>query len=155
MPRIRTLSLLMLVLATAWATLTPLRTHAAETAGKVSRVSGTSQVARGGTATDIKVGDALEVGQVVSTGADARLELSMIDGATLTLGPSTVLEIESHLFDGQGKGNGALKLLRGALQAVSGQLAHLSNKPFTVAGPVATIGIRGTTDLPPLERSKS
>ena len=128
-----------------WAGIAPSSADAAGVAGKVTRLAGTGQVSRGGTAAGLKVGDEVEVGNVVSTAVESRLELTMIDGATITLGERAELEIEDYLFDGQGKGNGVLNLLKGALQAVSGQLTQMSGKPFKVSGPVATIGIRGTT----------
>ena len=142
----RCLSTFLLLTAIAWTGLITVDTeaHGAEPAGKVTRLAGAAEVSSKGATTALKVGDAVAIGNVLSTAMDSRLELTMVDGATITLGPAAVLEIEDYLFD-SGKGNGILRLAKGALQAVSGQLVQLTDKPFKVTGPIATIGIRGTT----------
>ena len=136
---------LLAAFALGWIGILPLPADAAETAGKVTRLAGTAQISRAGAITGLTEGDTVEIGNVVSTAADSRVELTMIDDAVITLGPGGELVIEDYLFDGQSKGNGVIGLLKGALQAVSGQLTHLTDKPFKIASPVATIGIRGTT----------
>jgi hypothetical protein len=138
-------SLLLGVFALGWLGIRPSPARAAGTAGSVTRLTGAGQVSRGSAVAGLDVGAAIETGDVVSTAAGSRLELTMVDGAVITLGERAELAIEDYLFDGQGKGNGVLNLLRGALQAASGGLTRLAGKPFKVTSPIATIGIRGTT----------
>jgi hypothetical protein len=86
------------------------------------------------------------VGEILSTGSDARLEIRMHDDAIFTLAAGTSFIIVDFTF-----GNAAnqprtlLRLMEGAFLAVSGAIAVAENGNMTVQTSVATIGIRGTT----------
>jgi hypothetical protein len=83
------------------------------------------------------------VGDVISTGTDARIEVRMIDDGVITLGERTVFVIIDYVFKGS-LGNAALRLLSGAVEAVTGGIGKLENRPFMVSTELATVGIRGT-----------
>ncbi len=117
-----------------------------QVAGTVSRLKGDGFVERKARKWALSVGMEVHLGDEVSTGDDSRLEITMVDGAALTLGDAAVLEIEDYLFnDRQSSGNGLLNILQGVFQVASGQIASLSGDTLVVNTPVATIGIRGTT----------
>ena len=90
------------------------------------------------------VGDDVLVGDVISTGKGARLEMAMLDDAVMTLGEKTVFVVVDYIVGGA-KPNGAMRLLQGAFSAASGTLMQVADAKFTVSTETATIGIRGTT----------
>ena len=86
--------------------------------------------------------DELFVGDLIATGAGARVQFRLDDGETVTLHESTELRIEAFEFDAEsGEGESRKTLVEGGLRAVSGALGRHTE----VETPVATIGIRGTT----------
>lgn len=118
---------------------------AADPAGQVTRIKGEASVASAAERHALAQGGAVFAGDTVTTGEDARLELTMIDGTKVTLGDDSELRIDDYVYSPHGKtGNGALTLTHGVFRAVTGALAKLAGEPFQVATPVASIGIRGT-----------
>lgn len=118
---------------------------AADTAGHVTRIKGEATAANAGQRRALEQGAAVLVGDLVTTGQPARLELTMIDGGKVTLGDDSELRIDAYVYDPKAKaGGGALALTRGVFRATTGGLGKLAGEPFRVETPVATIGIRGT-----------
>lgn len=113
--------------------------------GHVSRVQGTSFIARGQQLRDVVVGAPVLRGESIRTGPKARVELTMLDETRLTLGADTVFDLERYDL-GRQRGEGAVlvRLTKGAFRAVTGKLDALRGGPFEVSTPLATIGIRGT-----------
>lgn len=89
-------------------------------------------------------GDPILLGDVISTGDETRLQLTMKDGAEVTLGEQTIFVVQEYLVAQDG-GNAVMRLLQGAFVATSGSLMKQANAEFTIETEVATIGIRGTT----------
>ena len=119
--------------------------RAADPAGHVTRVKGEASVASTSDRHALAHGAAVFAGDTVTTGKDARLELTMIDGTKVTLGDDSELRIDDYVYSPRGKtGRGALVLAHGVFRAVTGALAQLAGEPFRVTTPVASIGIRGT-----------
>lgn len=119
--------------------------RAADPAGHVTRVRGEASVASASDRRALAQGAAVFAGDTVTTGKDARLELTMIDGAKVTLGDDSELRIDDYVYSRRGRtGRAALMLAHGVFRAVTGALATLAGEPFRVATPVASIGIRGT-----------
>lgn len=116
--------------------------QAAEPAGQVARL-------RGETSSDgrpLVVGSPITVGEVLSTGPQARLEVDFIDETRLTLGENASLTVDSFVYDpAAARGDVLLRLKQGAALLVTGLVGKLPQRPFKVISPVATIGIRGTT----------
>jgi len=83
------------------------------------------------------------VGDVLSTGKSARLEVTMVDGTVLTLGEKAVLVVSEYVMDAAP--NAALRLLQGAFSAATGKITQTADASFLVKTEVATIGVRGTT----------
>lgn len=115
-----------------------------EVAGTVARLQGSALAIQDATPRILKVGAKILVGDVVSTGANSRLELKMIDDGIFTLGARTNFVVMEYAMQENRQG-AAVRLLEGAIGAVSGQIASLDNKNFRLETETATIGIRGTT----------
>lgn len=89
-------------------------------------------------------GDPILLGDVISTSAGARLQLSMTDGGELTLGEGTIFVVQEYIMS-QGGNNAVMRLLQGAFVATSGAIMQQADASFVVETELATIGIRGTT----------
>lgn len=119
---------------------------AAETpAGSVKSVSGQAVVWRGGAAHALKNGERIFEHDVLVTGKNGSLGVVLRDNATLSLGPSSRLTVSKFLFAPE-KGALAqvLRLSRGSMAAVSGEIVKLNPAAAKVETPLYTIGIRGT-----------
>ncbi|GAB6051520.1 hypothetical protein JCM17960_03400 [Magnetospira thiophila] len=136
--RLALAGLLMVVTAsTAWAA------QPGEPVGRVVRIQGTAVALLDAVPRPLTVGADVRLGEVLSTGPDARLEVEIQDGSTLFLGEQASLNLE--FFDEPATGGEmVMRLLTGAFSAVSGRIAQAGGR-MEVHTPVATIGIRGTT----------
>jgi hypothetical protein len=112
-------------------------------AGKVARQKGTVMAIQDAQVRILKEGDDVFIGDILSTGADAGLEVTMIDNGSFTLGARTSFVVIDYTF-GQGNNNAVMELLSGAMDGVSGGIAHANPKGMEVVTRTATIGIRGT-----------
>lgn len=122
-------------------------------AGSVKNISGAATVARSGAApTALKRGDRIFEKDVLVTGKDASLGLILRDDTTLALGPGSRLVVERFLFE-PAKGNLAqvLRITRGSMATVSGEIVKLNPNVARVETPLYSIGIRGTHFLLNLE----
>ena len=122
-------------------------------AGSVKNISGPATVARGGAAPmALKRGDRIFEKDVLVTGKDASLGLILRDDTTLALGPGSRLVVERFLFE-PAKGNLAqvLRITRGSMATVSGEIVKLNPNVARVETPLYSIGIRGTHFLLNLE----
>ena len=114
-----------------------------QVAGTVVRLKGLAVAMQDAMPRVLAVGSQVLVGDVISTGKGARLEVRMLDDSVLTLGARTVFDIIDYVYK-ESYGNAALRVLSGSFRVVTGKIAKLAGQPFQVAGEVATIGIRGT-----------
>lgn len=92
----------------------------------------------------LAAGDPILLGDVISTSPGARLTITMVDGAELTLGESTIFVVQEYIME-LGGNNAVMRLLEGAFVATSGALTEQADAGFVVETEFATIGIRGTT----------
>lgn len=112
--------------------------------GKVLRLKDAATAMQAGTPRPLHVGADILVGDVISTGKDARLEFSLNDGSTVTLGGQTTFALDDF-SDAPARESIVMRMLTGAFAATSGRIAAINPDAMTVATAVATIGIRGTT----------
>ena len=92
-----------------------------------------------------KVGLRLESADVIKTGPDGSVGITMADNSLLSAGPNSILSLERFDFDpasNQGKFDAQLK--QGSLAVVSGKMAKQSPDAMTVRTPSAILGVRGT-----------
>lgn len=128
--------------------LAPQRAQAedAPPAGSVKSVNGEAQVLRSGAGPlALKHGDRIFEKDVLTTGKGASLGLVLRDNSTLSLGPGSRLVVERFLFEPE-KGALAqvLKLSRGSMAALSGEIVKLNPAAAKIDTPVYSVGIRGT-----------
>jgi len=115
---------------------------AGDTAGTVVRIEGQAVAVQDAMPRPLGVGDAVRIGDVLSTAAESRIEIRMIDDGVFTLGARAVFVVLDYTF--AGAGSATTRLIEGAVQAVGGKLAALESQPFRMQTEFATIGIRGT-----------
>lgn len=115
-------------------------------AGSVRFASETPQVHRGGAAPEaLKVGDRIFEKDVLVTSKNGSLGLVMRDNTTLSLGPASKLTVENFLFAPEKNSlSSIIRISRGSLACVSGEIAKLSPNSMQFIAPTSSIGIRGT-----------
>ena len=111
----------------------PLRAADDDPVGKVSRIQGAGMAMQNALPRPLKVGDTILVGDVLSTGKAARLEVTMTDGTTLTLGEKAVMVVSEFIMGAQP--NAALRLLQGAFSATTGKIMQTADASFPWSRP--------------------
>jgi hypothetical protein len=118
---------------------------AAADIGRIKVAKGEVTIERGGQRLAATVGMAVQDRDVLYTGADGSVGISMTDNALLSAGPNSVLALEQYEFDdASGKGRFDASLAKGSLAVVSGRIAKQSPDAMTVRTPFAVLGVRGT-----------
>jgi hypothetical protein len=118
--------------------------HAADI-GQVKLSKGVVTIARGAQSLPGAVGTRLQASDVVTTGADGAVGITMTDNSLLSAGPNSVLALERYAFDSTtSEGHFDAALRKGTLAVVSGRLANQSRDAMTVRTPSAILGVRGT-----------
>ena len=122
--------------------------QAADIAGQVTRIKNIATTVRGSETQILGVGAIVYIGDTIKTGAAGRIEMRMLDQATITLGENSEFKIEDYLFyRKKGVGKVVMSITIGTFKVVSGGISALQNNSFALNSPVATIGIRGTEFL--------
>ena len=113
--------------------------------GQIKVAQGSVTVDRKGQALPGQVGLLLEADDVLKTGADGSVGITMRDNSLLSAGPNSILSLERFEFDpttSQGRFDAQLR--RGTLAVISGRIAKKSPQAMTVRTPSAVLGVRGT-----------
>ena len=113
--------------------------------GQIKVATGQVFVDRKGQSLPGRVGLVLEADDVLRTGADGSVGITMRDNSLLSAGPNSILSLERFEFDADDQ-RGPLRcpLQRGTLAVVSGRIAKKSPQAMTVRTPSAVLGVRGT-----------
>jgi len=114
--------------------------------GRVKIAKGAVAVDREGATFPAAVGMRLRTSDVVRTGSDGAVGITMDDDSLLSAGPDSTLSLDRFAFDpttNQGKFDAALN--KGTLAVISGRLAKQSPDAMTVRTPALILGVRGTT----------
>jgi hypothetical protein len=123
----------------------PAGARQAPAAGQVKVLSGPAIVIRAGQQVPAAVGLSVFQGDIVRTGAAARLGLTLKDGTRVSLGANTELCIDAFAYEpADGRLGIVLKLARGVLAYISGRIAQLAPGSVTIETPRSVIGVRGT-----------
>ena len=113
--------------------------------GQVKTVKGPVTIERGGQSLPVTVGVRVQASDVVKTGADASVGITMIDDTLLSAGPNSILTLDRCEYDPTtSKGRFDTSLATGSLAVVSGRIAKQSPEAMTVRTPFAVLGVRGT-----------
>lgn len=121
--------------------------HAATAAGKVAFATGQTQaVETSGNRRTLKRGDEVFSGDKLQTAARSRLQISLADGAFVSVQPDSEYQIEDYQYSGKNDGSekAYYRLFKGGIRAVTGLIGKKNREAYKVRTAVATIGIRGT-----------
>jgi hypothetical protein len=113
--------------------------------GQIKTSKGQVAVERKGQAIPGPVGMVLQASDVIRTGPDGTVGVTMRDNTLLSAGPNSILALENFEFDATtSAGRFDARLQRGTLAVVSGRIAKHSPQAMTVRTPSAVLGVRGT-----------
>jgi len=118
---------------------------------RVKTVEGTAYALRGADRVSLVVGEPIRLKDVVET-TQGSIGLTFRDGARLSIGPNSRLELKSFEY-APADGNLAflVALARGTLVYISGLIGKLAPEKTQVETPVATVAVRGTRFLVKVE----
>ena len=115
--------------------------------GVVLTVEGQVNVISGKQECGLRYGLDIDEGDSVRTGEKSWAVLSLLDGARITVRPSTDVRIEVYRFTESGdapQNHATLALARGSLRVVTGAIARGRNTGYRVRTPAATMEMLGT-----------
>jgi hypothetical protein len=114
-------------------------------AGRVKVVSGSAVIVRQQKSIPASLGAVVFESDLLRTGADGRLGVTLKDDTRISLGPQTEVHISRITYAPvEGRLALVLSIARGVVGYVSGQIARLSPDAVRVETPDAVIGVRGT-----------
>jgi hypothetical protein len=113
--------------------------------GQIKVAKGDVVVERSGQMLPGRVGLRLAASDVIKTGPDGSVGITMSDDSLLSAGPNSVLALDRFEFDGTtSQGRFDTSLNKGSLAVISGRIAKQSPDAVTVRTPSAVLGVRGT-----------
>jgi len=118
----------------------------AEPDAQVQAVQMPAWLQRGENQVPLRVGSELRNGDMLITGANARIYVHTADGSTVKLGENATLKLEglSQQSAEQSLFSALLNVAKGAFRFTTSSLAKLKARAVTVKVAGATVGIRGT-----------
>jgi hypothetical protein len=118
--------------------------HAAEI-GQIKNTAGQVFLLRNNNQQPAKPGDLIEQADVIVTGSNGSVGVTLIDNSRLSAGPNTRVEFKQFRFNPTTQeGESLTQLHRGTLAIVSGQIAKRSADAMKVQTPTTILGVRGT-----------
>ncbi len=114
--------------------------------GRIKNVKGQVSVERQGSTLPAAVGMRVQAADVIRTGNDGSLGITMDDDSLLSAGPNSVLSLDRYAFDpttNQGRFDASIN--KGTLAVISGRIAKGSPEAMTVKTPAVVLGVRGTS----------
>ena len=114
--------------------------------GVVEQVIGNVQAERAdGSTVNLSEGSAVFQGDVVTTGAGARLGIRFADETAFAMEGNGRMVLDELVYDPSSQaGSASVSILQDAFVFVTGQIAKTDLNSFEVETPLATIGVRGT-----------
>jgi hypothetical protein len=113
--------------------------------GQIKVLKGQVSIERNGQVMQGNLGTRLEPSDILRTGSDGSVGITMGDNSLLSMGPNSILPLDRYEFDSttnQGRFDAQLK--KGSLAVISGRIAKQAPEAMTVRTPSATLGVRGT-----------
>jgi hypothetical protein len=134
------------VLTLLLAAATPAMAQQPSAAGRIKVVSGPAFIVRSGGLIPAEAGQIVFEADGLRTGVDGHMGVTLKDDTRVSLGPSSELRVEHFVFaPASGSLGLVLKIVRGAVAYVSGQIAKLSPDSIRLETPAAIVGVRGTS----------
>ncbi|HAA92945.1 MAG: hypothetical protein CMM48_00455 [Rhodospirillaceae bacterium] len=115
--------------------------------GEVKSLTGTVTVIRvDGSKGTLSTGDRVYEGDKIETAKNGKVGIVFSDGSTFSVGNDGAFTIDELIYNPTANtGKSVIGITAGLFSYVSGEIAKSGDDQATVATPVATIGIRGTT----------
>ena len=118
----------------------------AQSAGRIKSATGAVHVLHAGSEFPAQPGLNVYQGDLIRTGRDGRIGLTLNDDTRLSLGPDSELRLDRFSYaPADGQLALAIKLIRGVAAYVSGRIAKLAPDSIRIETPTAILGVRGTT----------
>jgi hypothetical protein len=115
-------------------------------AGRIKVVSGAAFLVRGGSQTPAQAGQVVYQADVLRTGSDGHIGVTLKDDTRVSLGPASEVRLDRFNYaPAEGQLALALKVVRGVVAYVSGHIAKLAPDAVRIETPAAILGVRGTT----------
>ena len=113
--------------------------------GQIKTARGEVSLERKGQSMPARVGMRLETADVLKTGADGSIGITMADNSLLSAGPNSILSLDRFDYEPTtNQGRFDTQLQKGTLSVISGRMAKQSPDAMTVRTPSAILGVRGT-----------
>jgi len=113
--------------------------------GQIKVAKGLVSIERNGQTLPGEVGARLQPADVLKTGADGSVGVTMSDNSLLSVGPNSVLALDKYEFDSTtSQGQFDASLQKGSLAVISGRIAKQSPDAMKVRTPSSILGVRGT-----------
>ena len=113
--------------------------------GQIKVARGEVSIERSGRVLPASVGTRLEAADIVRTGADGSVGITMSDESLLSAGPGSVLSLDRYALDAAtNRGHFDASLRKGSLAVISGRIAKQSPDAMIVRTPTTILGVRGT-----------
>jgi len=133
----------------AWAAALLLATTAAladdTIIGYVKTAQGDASVVAAGMTIKAEPGTPVKTTNVLKTGPQGSLGITLKDNTLLSIGPDTELVVDDYVYNpAQDELKLVASLRQGSLNYVSGVIARLKPAAVSVRTPTGTIGVRGT-----------
>ena len=113
--------------------------------GIIKIAKGNSFIMRNEERVSCQVGSSVFQNDVLETGDDGSLGVTLKDNTRLSLGPNSRLTLKEFTFEPrEEKYSFISEIVRGTLVYLSGIMAKLSPESVTIKTPTTTVGIRGT-----------
>ena len=118
---------------------------AAADIGQIKTAKGQVSIERGGQVLPGAVGARLQPSDILKTGADGSVGITMSDDTLLSAGPNSILSLDKYAFDSTtSQGQLETTLQKGSLAVISGRIAKQSPDAMKVRTPASVLGVRGT-----------
>lgn len=122
-------------------------------AGVIKVARGSVFLERGDQRLAATVGSLVLVGDVVVTGADGAVGITLRDHTLLSAGPESTLSLKDYTFDAAThEGRIDATVSRGTMSFISGKIGKRSPEAVRIQTPISVIGVRGTELLISVDR---
>jgi hypothetical protein len=113
--------------------------------GQIKVSKGQVSIERHGQVLPGTMGTRLEPADILKTGPDGSVGITMSDNSLLSAGPNSILSLDRYDFDATtNQGRFDTQLKKGSLAVISGRIAKQNPEAMTVRTPSAILGVRGT-----------
>lgn len=116
--------------------------------GHVKTYQPEARIIRANTEIKAITGESIFSGDQITTNGSGSVGIIFIDGAVLTLGPSSRFTIDEFTFNPADKDVSFIStIIKGTMSFISGAIGRISPESVKFKTPTATLGLRGTKIL--------